>query len=119
MNNSMIVAVRLILGGGGRELPNDFPNHLQSFYSFTSSMRIPVSPHPQQHSFLSFFYFSHFCGCEVMSHGFGWHFLVTADVEQLALRLLAICISSGRHDFKFLLNFCSPDLALYCLSLKW
>lgn len=55
MNNSMIVAVRLILGGGGRELPNDFPNHLQSFYSFTSSMRIPVSPHPQQHSFLSFF----------------------------------------------------------------
>lgn len=62
--------------------------HEDSSISTSSPTLVPV-----------FSYFSHFRGCEVMSHGFDWHFLVTADVEQLLSCLLAICISSWRNDY--------------------
>ena len=55
-----------------------FPSNCTILHSHQQYMRVPISPHPCQHMLFSIlvfgFYYSHYHGCEVVSHcGFDLH----------------------------------------------
>ena len=87
------------------ELPNCFHSYWTILHSHQQCMRVPVSPHPQQHWLFSVFIsVVLFCFVLIMAIlvGVKWYFIVvlicislmTSNAEHLFMCLLTICLSS-------------------------
>lgn len=78
-----------------KEVPDCFPKQLQHLHFHQQHMRVPISPHPCQHLFLSIFLMiAILVGVKMVSHyGFNLHF-AHGEMLNFFMCLLSICVSS-------------------------
>ena len=90
-----------------KKLPDLFPKRLFHCIFHEQSVRVPVASHSLSDLVLSVsFNFSHSSGCEKLPHGVSLCiFLITNDVDQFVMYLLAIYVSSFGSICLILLPF--------------